>query len=193
MIRINLLPVKAAQKKEKLRGQLIILAVSVILASAACVAVYGAVLSKIDVEKESIAQKEGEINRLRKTIGEVAHFKKLQQELQAKLDTLEKIKTARSGPVRLLDELSKSLPDKLWLVSFKESGGNITLSGIGLKEEIVAEFLRNLESSPYYQNVELKVIEQKSEETVSNCRSSMLPVRQTNQPINSRVTYESSH
>ena len=160
MIRINLLPVKAVQKKEQLRGQLIILVISLVLASAVCVAVYGAVLTKIDTEKKAIAQKEGEINRLRKTIGEVAHFKKLQQELQAKLDILEKIKTARSGPVRLLDELSKSLPDKLWLVSYKESGGNISLSGVGLKEEIVAEFLRNLEASPYYRNVELRVIEQ---------------------------------
>jgi len=160
MIRINLLPVKAVQKKEKLQGQLIVLAISVVFVLLGCFVLYGGVLKKINAENAAILEKEQEIARLKKTIGEVAHFKKLQQELRGKLDVLEKIKAARSGPVRLLDELSLALPEKVWLVSYKETGGAITISGMGLSEETVAEFLRNLEGSPYYKNVELKVIAQ---------------------------------
>jgi len=160
MIRINLLPVKAAQKKEMLRGQLVILLLSVILVLVACAGVYLSVAGKVTAEKEEIARTESEISSLKKAIGEVGRFKKLQKELQGKLDILEKLKEGQTGPVHLLDELSKSLPEKLWIVSYKESSGNISLQGMALNEATVAQFLRDLEVSPYYKGVELKVIEQ---------------------------------
>lgn len=160
MIRINLLPVKAAQKKEMLLGQLVVLAVSAVVVSIGCVGVYTSLLGKVQVEKERIVQKEDEIAHLRKAIGEVGRFKKLQKELRGKLDVLDKLKEGQTGPVHLLDELSKALPDTLWLTSFEESAGNVSLNGVGLNEETVARFLRNLEESPYYRGVELLVIEQ---------------------------------
>ena len=163
MIRINLLPVKAAQKKEKLRGQLIVLLLCVVIAAAGCAAVYMSLLTKVAAAKEENARKEAEINRLKKEIGEVGRFKKLREELQGKLDVLDKLKEGQSGPVHLLDELSKAVPDKLWVTSFKESAGAVSISGVGLNEETVAQFLRDLEASPYYQNVELQVVEQISE------------------------------
>ena len=160
MIRINLLPAKAAQKKEMLRGQLIILLLAVVAVLAGCAGVYASLVSRVNTEKEEIAKVESEINNLRKTIGEVGRFKKLQAELQGKLDVLGKIKEGQTGPVHLLDELRKSLPEKLWITSFKESGGSVSLQGVGLNEATVAQFLQNLESSSYYQGVELRVIEQ---------------------------------
>lgn len=160
MIRINLLPVKSVQKKEALKGQLIVLGAALVIAGAGCATVYGSLLGRIDSQKEEISRKEAELNKLRRDIGEVAQFKRLQGELQAKLDVLDQLKTARSGPVHLLDELSRALSEKVWLTSFKEAGGTINLSGVGLNEETVAEFLRALDASPFYQGVELQVIEQ---------------------------------
>jgi type IV pilus assembly protein PilN len=166
MIRINLLPVKAAQKKEKLRGQLFLLLFCVIVAVAGCAAVYVSLLAKISATKSENARKEQEIERLKKVIGEVGRYKKLQQELQGKLDVLAKLKENKSGPVHLLDELSKALPEKLWLTAFKESAGSVSISGVGLNEEKVAEFLRNLDASPYFQKVELTVVEQTTQGNV---------------------------
>ena len=160
MIRINLLPVKAAQKKEMLRGQLIVFALSAALVVGGCLSVYGTYLTKVGGVKDDIAATEQEIQRLKKALGEVAQFKKLQGELRGKLEVLENLKSARNGPVRLLDELSAALPAKLWITTFKESKGSVSIAGVGLNEENVAEFLRNLEASPYYRDVELKVIEQ---------------------------------
>lgn len=160
MIRINLLPVKSVQKKEQLLGQLIILLLAVVVVVAGCIGVYASILGTVSDEKKEIARIESEINNLRKTIGEVGRFKKLQKDLQGKLDVLGRIKEGQTGPVHLLDELRKSLPERLWITSFKESGGNISLQGVGLNESTVAQFLQDLESSPYYQGVELKVIEQ---------------------------------
>lgn len=160
MIRINLLPVRAAQKKEQLRGQLVVLILSVILVVVACAGFYMSLDMKIGGEKAAIDKKNQEITRLRAAIGEVGRFKKLQEELRGKLEILDQLKANRSGPVRLLDELNRKLPGKLWITSFSENSGNISISGVGLSEEIVAEFMRSLEASDYYQTIQLKVIEQ---------------------------------
>jgi len=164
MIRINLLPVRAAQKKARMQGQLIVLVLTLLVTGLVCGGLYAYVAGKVAAEKKEIAEIEKEIQRLKKTIGKVAHFKKLQKEFQAKLDVLDKLKERKTGPVHLLDELSRVLPDKLWLSSFKESGGGVSIKGIGLNEETVAKFMRDLEASPYYRQVELKVTEQTSKD-----------------------------
>lgn len=160
MIYINLLPVRAAQKKEKLREQIIILVISLLLVVGACGAIYGALLGKISDEKVAIQKKEQEIARLKKDIGEVGRFKKLQEELRGKLDILEKLTAGKTGPVHLLEELSNAVPEKLWVDAFKEADGVISLSGVALNEETIAEFLQKLEASPYYEQVELKLVDQ---------------------------------
>jgi type IV pilus assembly protein PilN len=166
MMHINLLPVRAAQKKEKLRGQVVVLILSVLITVGVCGVAYAALLSSVDKVNKSIRVKEEKIRVLKKTLGEVTEFKKKKANLAEKLDILEKLKDGKSGPVHLLDELSLALPDKLWLESFKESGGTIDLSGVALSEEKVALFLKQLNQSPYYKDVELQVIEQKSQSGV---------------------------
>lgn len=155
MIRINLLPVRAAQKKERLRGQIIILVLSLLLVGIACGAAYLHIGMKIDAANAEIATKNQQISALRKQIGEVGRFKKLQEELRGKLEILETLKKARSGPARYLDELNRIIPDKLWLTEFSESAGNIKVKGVALSEQTVAEFMRSLGMSRYFSNVNL--------------------------------------
>lgn len=166
MIHINLLPIRAAQKKDKLRGQLLVTLLAFILTVGACGLVYSTLNSRVNEMKAEIARKEQRLQSLKKTLGEVAEFKKKKVELVGKLDILDKLKQAKGGPVHLLDQLSQSLSEKLWITSFKESGGAITLSGLAFNEEMVAQFLKNLEASPYYKNVELQVIEQATQSGV---------------------------
>ena len=165
MIRINLLPVRAAQKKARLHGQLAVAGLATILTVVLCVVVYSSMALRISSEKKDIANIQTEINSLREKIGEVATIKQLQKEYQAKLDVLSELKERKTGPVRLLDGLSRSLPEKLWLEDFKEAGGSIAIKGIGLNEATVARFLKDLEVSPYFQGVELKVTEQQIQKT----------------------------
>lgn len=159
MIRINLLPVRAVQKQEQLRGQLVVLALCLILTCVGCVAFYMSMSMKIEDQKTEISQKHQKIAQLRKAIGEVGKFKKLQKDLRGKLEILATLKKNRSGPVRLLDELNHSLPAKLWLTKFVQHGKNITIRGVGIDEETVAHFMRSLEQSPYFANIHLKVTE----------------------------------
>ncbi len=160
MIKINLLPVRAAQKKERLRSQLSILALSLLAVSIACGAEYFRVMNKIDSKKAEISSVETAITQLNKEIGEVTRFKKLQADFKAKLKVLQVLKDGRSGPVHLLDELNRSLPEKLWLTDYSASGGGVSIAGIAVDENVVASFLEKLGKSPYYGNVELKGISQ---------------------------------
>lgn len=173
MIRINLLPVRAAQKKEKLKGQIAVFVLSLILVIAACGGIYMNQMMSIDAVKAEIAKNQAESARLKRAIGEVAQFKKMQKELRGKLDVLQKIKDGKKGPVHLLDELSAAIPDKVWIDSFKEADGKISITGGGLNEEVVAEFLRNLDNSPYYTGVELQVIEQQNRGPVKSQKFSL--------------------
>ena len=160
MIRINLLPVKAAQKKEMLQAQLIVVALAMIATLALCAAAYMYVAGEVEERQARIDQKQAQIQQLKKKIGEVNQFKKRQQALRAKLDVLDQLKASRVGPLYLLDALYEALPEKLWLIKFQEGSGRASMSGIGVNEETVAQFMRNLEESAFFSGVELKVTKQ---------------------------------
>jgi len=155
MIRINLLPVRAAQKKEKLISQIVILVGSIVLVGLGCYAVQGLLQSKIDDTQSEIVAIQNEINVLNKKIGEVNKIKQLTADLDSKKKVLENLEAGRSGPVRSLDELSRIIPDKVWISSLQVANGSVTLRGQGTTEEVVAIFMRDLEASPYFQGVEL--------------------------------------
>jgi type IV pilus assembly protein PilN len=166
MIRINLLPVKAAQKKEMLKGQLMVVVLVLIVTAGICAAAYMYVSDEIAQRQAKIDQKNTQIMQLKKKIGEVNQFKKRQQALRAKLDVLDKLKAARVGPLYILDELYQSLPDKLWLTKLQLGSGRASLSGIGVNEETVALFMKNIEAAELFEGVELKVTKQIVQEQI---------------------------
>ncbi len=160
MIKINLLPVRAAQKKERLRAQVSVLVLCLILVLIACGALYFEKRSAISRVETEIADIDAQNRALQKKIGQVRDFEKKKADLEKKLKILASLKDNKSGPVHLLDELSFALPEQLWLTSFKENNGNISLSGIADTEKTVALFMKSLDASPYYQQIELSVTEQ---------------------------------
>ncbi len=160
MIRINLLPVRAAQKKEKLRSQLSIFSLCMILVLIACGSLYVQKMTSINDVKEEIATIDQKNKDLRKKIGQVKDFENKKNDLEKKLSVLQKLKEGKSGPVHLLDELSTALPEKLWLTKFSEKSGSVALSGVADSENTVAVFMRSLETSQYYKDIQLSVTEQ---------------------------------
>lgn len=163
MIRINLLPVRAAQKKEKLVSQVAVLIVSLVATAVICAGLQTMLSAKIEDTQKQIQDANTEIANLNKKIGEVDKIKKLTADLENKRKVLASLEEGRSGPVRLLDELSKAIPDKVWIDSFQVSGANVAISGSGLTEEDVAVFMRALEESEYYKGLDLEIIQESKE------------------------------
>lgn len=161
MIRINLLPVRAAKKKETVRQQTTIALVSVVGVLLIFVALYSVTLGKISSSKNEIVSAEGEIEQLKKKIGEIDNIKKLQAEVKKKLDVLALLRKEKTGPAIRLATLSDVVPEKLWLTKYAEgAGGTVSISGFAFSEELIADFMRRLQASQDYTNVELLVSEQ---------------------------------
>ncbi len=160
MIRINLLPVRAAQKKQKLRAQISILALCIILVCIGCAGLYIQEQSAQNSIKVEISQIDKKNQELKKKIGQVKDFENKKADLEKKLNVLNKLKEDKFGPVHLLDDLSESLPERLWITKFSEKSGNIDIAGLADSENTVAEFMEKLEASSYYRNIKLAVTEQ---------------------------------
>lgn len=161
MIKINLLPVKAVQKQIQLRKNLLVAVGMLLLVGGVCYVLHSSITSDIATVEQEINDNQREISNLKKKIGEVNRYKKLREELRNKLKIMNELRASKSGPVHLMDELIKALPEKLWITSFTEKDGSVQISGVGLTENDVAVFMTNLESSPYYSRVDLKVTKQK--------------------------------
>ncbi|HET6421637.1 MAG TPA: PilN domain-containing protein [Geobacteraceae bacterium] len=160
MIKINLLPVRATKKKETIRQQVVLMVVSLSAVIAICVLVFLFLQVKIQYAKGEIENSENEIKELKAKIGKVNDLKKLKDEVTKKLDVLSMLRKGKVGPVHRLMTISDATPEKLWLTKYSESGNDVSISGISYNEDLIAEFMKNLEASQDYENIELLVSEQ---------------------------------
>lgn len=161
MIRINLLPVRAAKKKETALQQLFILGASVIVVLVVVVALWLVKLGQISGTQKDITKANERISELKTKIGKLDEIKKLKDAVKKKLDVLTELRKNKTGPATRLATLSDVTPDQLWLESYKEAGSDIRISGLAYNEELIAQFIRALEASPEYEKVDLVVSEQK--------------------------------
>jgi type IV pilus assembly protein PilN len=77
--------------------------------------------------------------------------------IEKKLEVIRSLERRKTGPVRLLDEISKAVPkERLWLSALVESGGSLSLEGSAKNNETLAEFMVDLERSPFIKTVDLE-------------------------------------
>jgi type IV pilus assembly protein PilN len=160
MRKIKLLPLRASKKKETIRQQVSILILSMAGVLIVGIALYVLLLGKISTAKTQIENSENEIKALKTKIGAIDNIKKLQAEVKKKLDVLNQLRRAKSGPAARLAALSDAVPEKLWLTKYVENGNVVSISGIAFNEELIAVFMKNLQVSGAFANVELQVSEQ---------------------------------
>ncbi len=96
-----------------------------------------------------IATNQREYDRLKPIIAEVESFKKKNAELKHKIDVIEQLKRNQNGPVRIMDEVSKALPDLLWLTNMTLSGDVLSLQGQAMNDNAIANLISNLKASPF--------------------------------------------
>lgn len=159
MIRINLLTearAAAAKKKgpalptgAKLNNLLLIAGVALGL-------IYIGVMALILTGRkrhldEEIGKAKEEVARLKSIIDEVKGYEDKKKSLEEKIALINNLKTNQKGPVRLMDEISKALPDLVWLTEMSITGENqLTLRGKTLSPNAVATYLENIKKSPYF-------------------------------------------
>lgn len=160
MIKINLLPVRAAKRKETARQQAVIVGGTLVLVLLLALGAYSYLLIKISSTKDEISKSEQELAELRSQIGKIKELEKLKAEVTKKLDILNQLRREKTGPVNRLKTLSQAVPERLWITAYTESGATVALSGVAFSEELIADFMRSIEQSPDFSAVELVVSEQ---------------------------------
>lgn len=167
MIRINLLPVRQTRKVEALRRELTVGAVIGAIILAVCMLFYiGARVQMAAVGAKNQAL-QAEIGKLQEDVKRVDEMEKFKQELEKKLAVIAELRSRKSGPVHMLDDLAIATPEKLTIKSLTENSGNITITGVAVSNEVISQFLRALDNSEYFEQVYLVDIEAKAEKGVN--------------------------
>ncbi len=155
MIRINLLPVREERRKASAQRLGAMLAATLVGSVALSGLVHGVVRHDIASTRNQSVETQKEIDQFEPQLKQVEEFKKTKTEIEQKLGVIQDLHDARSGPVRVLDELATHTPDRIWINKITMQAGRLTLEGMSLDNELVALFLTALEESPYFKNVEL--------------------------------------
>lgn len=166
MIRINLLPVRASKKREAGKQWLLLFALVAVASLIGNYLWYSDAQRRLDAIKQRISRYEKDVKTLNKIIGEVKNIKAEKKAMEEKLTILKKLRDGRTGPVRVLDELSNILPQRLWVKSWDDNNSTVTITGSAINHEEVSVFLTKLKASKFFSNPDLKFTRQKSEAQV---------------------------
>jgi type IV pilus assembly protein PilN len=157
VIRINLLAAERERTKKKAvtfgtTGQKMAIGCSMILMLALGFIGwrYWALAHESNQLDAEITAAQQETTRLHSVIQQVQQFEQRKAQLQQRVALIEQLRKGQTGPVHMLDQISRSLPPMLWLTELKQTSDDIQLEGRCTNQTGVAEFISNLEASGYF-------------------------------------------
>lgn len=156
MIRINLLPFRAARKKENIRRQVSIYFLSV----AFLIALMGYFFLDLSATRARLVrerdEKKKELATYVKITQRIKEIERKNKALETKLGVIRELEKNKTGPVRLLAEIADAVPrERLFLDSLDEKRGVLDLKGTAMDNDTVALFMTNLQKSKLIQSVDL--------------------------------------
>lgn len=190
MIRINLLPVKKARKREANQRQFVYAGLALLGAVGAIVVVHLQISNEVESLQRQNSSIQADIDRYKSEIGDYDKIRAQREELLKQQKTIGALQSARTGPVYLMREIAEILtPGKgptfdrisyeetlrrdpnagfnatwdtrrVWLESFEEEERKLKLKGGAKSNEDVAEFLKRLQSSVFFSDVVLETTQQ---------------------------------
>jgi len=165
MPRINLLPWREQQRRERRIAFFIGIGIA---AGAALLVMFAAYLllgAMIDAQDQRNLRLKGEIKVLDKQIEEINDLEAQKQRFIARMQIIEKLQRSRPEVVHLFDELVKAMPDGTYLTSIKQSGTKLKLEGVAQSSTRVSTLMRNIAASQWLRNPELEVVETAKDNT----------------------------
>jgi type IV pilus assembly protein PilN len=159
MIKINLLPVKEDKLIAEAKGFIALFVISIVVV-VVLIVFNSSLLAEREAESRAqIAQADEEIAKLKSIMGEIKNLKDKKAKLQEKMDMIIKLQEQNIGPVRVLDELSLKLPsNKIWVDKLSIKGTKLDIDGKTLENQEVANFMKQLENSLFFSNINLKKV-----------------------------------
>ena len=157
MIKINLLAVDRDRVKKKAKfpggGEKITIGCSLILVAAALVVGwwYWSLQNESKDVDQQIVDAQRETARLQNVILQVQQFEARRAQLQQRVTLIEELRKGQTGPVHLLDQISKALPEAMWLTDLRQGANDITLEGRCTSLNSLSDFVSALEASELFE------------------------------------------
>lgn len=100
---------------------------------------------------------------LEKVLKELAEIETTKLELDNKIKIISDLKLQQKDAVFMMDKMSRSLPEWVWLTNLNFKGGAVSISGKALSNNLIADLINNLQNSNSFANVQLKSTTRKRE------------------------------
>ena len=166
MIRINLLPVRQIKQRIRLRNEVIVFFLALLLVLGVLTLVAAAMSQKISAMQQTVAQLNSKKNSYTPVLNKIKKLERDKKALEAKIEVIKKLKKKSQITVRVLDEIATITPgNRVWLKSLKQAGTTVKLEGIALDNRTIAQYMKSLRKSPFFSNA---VLGSSSQTTVAN-------------------------
>ena len=160
MIRINLLPFRAARKKENIRRQISVFLLSFFLMLAVLIYYNIHLGGRIKDLRTDVDATRNEVAKFQKITKQIEDIKNKLAVLEKKTEVIRKLETNRFEPVEMLDNMSgKLIANRMWFTSFNDQPQNVRIDGIALDNKTVADFMTRLEGTGLFGSVRLQTIQ----------------------------------
>jgi type IV pilus assembly protein PilN len=163
MPRINLLPWRDQQRRERKLAFFVALGGAAALAAIAAFIAYLLLGSMIDAQEHRNERLRAQIKVLDKQIEEINDLEAQKQRFISRMQIIQKLQRSRPEVVHLFDELVKEMPDGTYLTSVKQTGNKLKLDGVAQSSTRVSALMRNISASQWLRNPELEVVQTKSD------------------------------
>jgi len=155
MIKINLLPAKrkVPKKVTEVQQQIVLGGLIFVLTCIGIGYAWFALNSRIDKLQREKATAEAKILEQENMLKEVKNVEEERKKVFEKINVIEQLKKNQTGPVRLLDEISKALPAGVNLSLLSEKGGQVDIDGTAFTNNDIVRFVDNLKAKPFFTDI----------------------------------------
>lgn len=172
MIKINLLSegkrptaVRKAKPAQLLEGKNLavwLLGVGAVLGLLVLGLWWWSLSGKIKEKDAQVAEAQRKVDEMASVIKEVEDYKAKKAELERKISVINDLKLNQRGPVRVMDDVSRALPELLWLDKMSMSNSSIEIEGRAFNTNAVANFIENLDKVAEFEEPTVRNIQEQT-------------------------------
>jgi type IV pilus assembly protein PilN len=159
MPRINLLPWREGQRKERKLAFTVAIGVAALAAGVTTLVVYIGFNSMIDAQEARNEKLRNEIKLVDKQIEEINNLENAKQKFIARMHIIEELQRSRPEIVHVFDEIVRTLPEGVYLTAVRQNGIKLRFDGVAQSSTRVSSFMRNIDSSDWLKNPDLEVVQ----------------------------------
>jgi type IV pilus assembly protein PilN len=181
MTRINLLPWREEQRKERQKQFIAVMVVTLVISLVTVGIIHVIYAGHIQNQKARNNLLSAEIAHLEKKIRQIAELEKEKANLLARMNIIQQLQLARPEVVHVFDELVTTLPEGVYISALQNTGKKINITGVAQSNGRVSTYMKNVDASAWLSSPTLTVIKTKDKGTAQVAGRSSTFILDTNQ------------